>query len=61
MAAGMTIPMAAWMLYRGMGRKNTAEMAAAMVLPKASNSSSYGLGRSPDTVTAAWPTRMKES
>jgi hypothetical protein len=33
MAAGMSIPMAAWMLYRGMGRKNTSEMAAAMVLP----------------------------
>lgn len=33
MAAGMTIPMAAWMLYRGMGRRNTAEMATAMVLP----------------------------
>jgi hypothetical protein len=33
MAAGMTIPMAAWMLFRGMGRRNTAEMAAAMVLP----------------------------
>jgi hypothetical protein len=30
MAAGMTIPMAAWMLLRGMGRRNTAEMAAAM-------------------------------
>jgi hypothetical protein len=33
MAAGMTIPMIAWMLYRGMGRKNSYEMAAAMVLP----------------------------
>jgi NhaP-type Na+/H+ or K+/H+ antiporter len=33
MAAGMTIPMVAWMLFRGMGRKNSAEMAAAMVLP----------------------------
>jgi hypothetical protein len=33
MAAGMTIPMVAWMLLRGMGRKNSAEMAAAMVLP----------------------------
>jgi hypothetical protein len=33
MAAGMCIPMAAWMLYRGMGRKNSYEMAAAMVLP----------------------------
>jgi hypothetical protein len=33
MAAGMTIPMAAWMLFRGMGARNTAEMAAAMVLP----------------------------
>ena len=32
-AAGMTLPMAAWMLYRGMGWKNTAEMAAVMVLP----------------------------
>lgn len=32
-AAGMSIPMAVWMLYRGMGRKNSAEMAAAMALP----------------------------
>ncbi|HET7246787.1 MAG TPA: hypothetical protein VFJ07_18320 [Streptosporangiaceae bacterium] len=32
-AAGMTIPMAAWMLARGMGGRNAAEMAAAMVLP----------------------------
>lgn len=33
MAVGMTLPMAAWMTYRGMGRRNTYEMAAAMVLP----------------------------
>jgi hypothetical protein len=33
MAAGMSIPMVAWMLYRGMGRRNAFEMAAAMVLP----------------------------
>lgn len=33
MAAGMSLPMVAWMLYRGMGRKNAYEMAAAMVLP----------------------------
>jgi hypothetical protein len=33
MAAGMTIPMVAWMLFRGMGRRNSAEMAAATVLP----------------------------
>ena len=33
MAVGMTVPMVAWMLYRGMGRRNSAEMAAAMVLP----------------------------
>lgn len=33
MAAGMSIPMMAWMLYRGMGRRNAFEMAAAMVLP----------------------------
>ena len=33
MAAGMSIPMAAWMLHRGMGRRNTYEMAAAMILP----------------------------
>jgi hypothetical protein len=32
-AAGMSIPMAAWMLYRWMGRRNSAEMGAAMVLP----------------------------
>jgi hypothetical protein len=33
MAAGMTIPMVAWMQFRGMGWKHTYEMAAAMVLP----------------------------
>ena len=33
MAVGMSIPMAAWMVLRGMGRKNSYEMAAAMVLP----------------------------
>ncbi|MGZ4458366.1 MAG: hypothetical protein ACXVW2_05225 [Nocardioidaceae bacterium] len=33
MAAGMTIPMVAWMLYRGMGRKNAYEMAAVMIVP----------------------------
>ncbi len=33
MAAGMTIPMVAWMLFRGMGRRNSCEMAAAMVVP----------------------------
>jgi hypothetical protein len=33
MAVGMTGPMTAWMLYRGMGRRNAYEMAAVMVLP----------------------------
>ncbi len=33
MAVGMTVPMVAWMQYRGMGWKNSSEMAAAMVLP----------------------------
>ena len=33
MAIGMTGPMAAWMLYRGMGRRNTLEMSAVMLLP----------------------------
>jgi hypothetical protein len=33
MAAGMTVPMVAWMLYRGMGWRNSAEMAAVMVVP----------------------------
>ena len=33
MAAGMTVPMVAWMLYRGMGWRNSSEMAAVMVLP----------------------------
>jgi cytochrome bd-type quinol oxidase subunit 2 len=33
MAAGMSIPMVAWMLHRGMGRKNSFEMALAMILP----------------------------
>ena len=32
-AAGMTVPMAVWMLSRGMGWRNTSEMAAAMILP----------------------------
>jgi hypothetical protein len=32
-AAGMSVPMAAWMLYRGMGSRNTVEVAAAMVVP----------------------------
>jgi len=32
-AAGMSVPMAAWMLHRGMGWKNSSEMAAAMVVP----------------------------
>jgi flagellar biosynthetic protein FliP len=32
-ATGMTVPMAAWMLYRGMGVRNSAEMAGAMALP----------------------------
>ena len=33
MAVGMTVPMAAWMLYRGMGWKNTYEMTAVMAIP----------------------------
>jgi hypothetical protein len=33
MAAGMTVPMAAWMVYRGMGWRNASEMAAVMVVP----------------------------
>jgi hypothetical protein len=33
MAAGMTIPMVAWMVYRGMGWRNSYEMAAVMVVP----------------------------
>lgn len=32
-AGGMTVPMASWMLYRGMGWRNSSEMAAAMALP----------------------------
>jgi hypothetical protein len=35
MAAGMSIPMVAWMLIRGMGRRNAYEMVAAMILPVA--------------------------
>ena len=30
---GMTVPMIAWMIHRGMGKKNSYEMAAVMVLP----------------------------
>lgn len=33
MAVGMTVPMVVWMLYRGMGVRNSYEMALAMVLP----------------------------
>jgi hypothetical protein len=33
MAVGMTVPMTAWMLHRGMGWKNSYEMAAVMVIP----------------------------
>ena len=33
MVAGMTVPMAGWMVYRGMGWRNTAEMVGAMALP----------------------------
>jgi hypothetical protein len=33
MAVGMTVPMVAWMLYRGMGWKNSNEMAAVMMIP----------------------------
>ena len=32
-AAGMSVPMMAWMLQRGMGWKNASEMAAVIVLP----------------------------
>src|SRR5437762_694500 len=32
-AAGMTLPMVAWMLHTGMGVRNATEMAAAMALP----------------------------
>ena len=33
MAIGMTLPMVLWMRYRGMSWRDSAEMAAAMVLP----------------------------
>ena len=33
MATTMTLPMVAWMMYRGHGRRANAEMAAAMVVP----------------------------
>jgi hypothetical protein len=33
MAISMTLPMIGWMLLRGHGRRNSAEMAAAMLLP----------------------------
>ena len=33
MAAGMTIPMVVWMMYRGMGWRNSSEMASAMLVP----------------------------
>src|SRR3954447_16425804 len=32
MAVGMTLPMAAWMLYSGMSPRNTSEMSAVMLL-----------------------------
>ena len=33
MAIAMTVPMVAWMLLRGHGRRNSAEMSAAMLVP----------------------------
>jgi hypothetical protein len=33
MALSMTVPMVAWMLFRGHGRRNSAEMGAAMLVP----------------------------
>jgi hypothetical protein len=33
MAVGMTAPMVAWMLHRGMGWRNSYEIALAMVVP----------------------------
>jgi hypothetical protein len=33
MAVGMTLPMVVWMLFRGMGWRNAAEMATVMILP----------------------------
>lgn len=33
MAVGMTVPMVTWMFYRGMGWRNSFEMAAVMVAP----------------------------
>jgi hypothetical protein len=33
MAVGMTVPMVAWMLFRGTGRRNSRAMAAVTVLP----------------------------
>jgi hypothetical protein len=33
MAISMAVPMAAWMLFRGHGWRNSAEMAAAMIVP----------------------------
>jgi hypothetical protein len=33
MAVGMTVPMVAWLLFRGIGWKNSSEMAGAMLLP----------------------------
>ena len=33
MGLSMTVPMVAWMLFRGHGRRNSAEMAAAMLVP----------------------------
>jgi hypothetical protein len=33
MAFSMTVPMAGWMLFRGHGWRNSAEMSAAMLLP----------------------------
>jgi hypothetical protein len=33
MVVGMSIPMVAWTMFRGMGRRNSFEMATAMILP----------------------------
>jgi len=51
MAVGMTVPMAAWMVHRGMGWRNTAEMSAAMLPPSSRSSASSG-STSPGVLSA---------
>ena len=44
MGISMTVPMVAWMRYRGHGRRASSEMAAAMLIPTAGVTALLGMG-----------------